>query len=129
LAKHAFSVHLKDMGVEEYTDGFLLSEVPLGAGMLDLKGMIAVLRKANPKVRLNLEMITRDPLKIPCLTEKYWATLGKVPGRDLGRMLALVRRHAKKLPRITALTAAKQVEAEEEHVRRSFEYAGKELKG
>jgi sugar phosphate isomerase/epimerase len=128
LAKHAFSVHLKDMGVEEYADGFLLSEVPLGEGILDLKGMIAALRKANPKVRLNLEMITRDPLKIPCLTEKYWATLGKVPGRDLGRMLALVRRHAKKLPRITALPGAKQTEAEEENVRRSFDHARKELK-
>ena len=97
--------------------------------MLDLKKTIATLRKANPKIRLNLEMITRDPLKIPCLTEKYWATLGKVPGRDLGRMLALVRRRQKKepLPRISALSEAKQREAEEGNVRRSMEYARKEL--
>jgi sugar phosphate isomerase/epimerase len=129
LAKHAFSVHLKDMGVEEYADGFLLAEVPLGQGVLDLKKVIATLRKANPKIRLNLEMITRDPLKIPCLTEKYWATLGKVPGRDLGRMLALVRRHQKKepLPRISPLSEEKQREAEERHVRVSLEYARKEL--
>src|SRR5262245_12793999 len=95
LAKQAKSVHLKDVGVEEYSDGFLLAEVPLGQGVFDLKAMIAALREANPKVRLNLEMITRDPLKVPCLGEKYWATLGKVPGRDLARMLALVRRHDK----------------------------------
>ena len=37
------------MGVEEYADGFLLSEVPLGEGILDLKGMVAALRKANPR--------------------------------------------------------------------------------
>ena len=29
LAPLAFSTHIKDMGVEEYADGFLLSEVPL----------------------------------------------------------------------------------------------------
>jgi sugar phosphate isomerase/epimerase len=129
LAPRAFTVHLKDMGVEEYDDGFLLAEVPLGQGLLDLKKVIAALRKANPKIRLNLEMITRDPLKVPCLTDKYWATLDKVPGRDLGRMLALVRKHRRKerLPRISALSAAKQREAEEAHVRRSFEYAREHL--
>lgn len=129
LAARAFTVHLKDMGVEEYADGFLLAEVPLGEGLLDLKQVTAALRKGNPKVRLNLEMITRDPLQVPCLTEKYWATLGKVPGRDLGRMLALVRKREKKgkLPRITALASAKQREAEEAHVRRSFEYARRGL--
>jgi sugar phosphate isomerase/epimerase len=129
LARHAHSVHLKDMGVEEYADGFLLAEVPLGQGVLDLKKIIATLHRVNPKIRLSLEMITRDPLKIPCLTEKYWATLDKVPGRDLARMLALVRRRQKKepLPRISTLSEAKQREAEEGNVRRSMEYARKEL--
>jgi sugar phosphate isomerase/epimerase len=129
LARHAFSVHLKDMGVEEYAEGFLLAEVPLGQGVLDLKKVVATLRKANPKVRLNLEMITRDPLKIPCLTEKYWATLARVPGHDLARMLALVRRRQKKEPllRISPLSATKQREVEEKHVRASMEYGRKEL--
>ena len=36
LAPWAFSTHLKDMAVEEYEDGFLLAEVPLGKGFLDL---------------------------------------------------------------------------------------------
>ena len=36
LAPMALSVHLKDMAVQPYADGFLLSEVPLGTGMLDL---------------------------------------------------------------------------------------------
>src|SRR5207253_5553332 len=75
LAPHAISSHLKDMAVQEYEEGFLLSEVPLGEGFLDLKRMVAVLQKANPTIQFNLEMITRDPLKIPCLTSKYWATM------------------------------------------------------
>lgn len=129
LAQHALSVHLKDMGVEEYSDGFMLAEVPSGQGMLDLKMLITTLRKANSKIRLNLEMITRDPLKVPCLTEKYWATLDKVPGRDVARMLALVRRRQKKepLPRISSLSEVKQREAEERNIRLSFEYARKDL--
>jgi sugar phosphate isomerase/epimerase len=127
LAKWTATVHLKDMGVEESKDGFLLSEVPLGRGLLDLKGIVAAVRRANPKARFNLEMITRDPLSIPCLGDKYWATLDKVPGRDLARMLAWVRSGAKKepLPRITKLPVEEQVKAEDRHVRESFEYAAK----
>ena len=36
LAPLAFTTHFKDMALEEYRDGFLLSEVPLGTGILDL---------------------------------------------------------------------------------------------
>jgi len=75
LAPFAFSTHIKDMGVQEYENGFLLSEVPLGEGFLDLKHMIAVLDEANPKIQFMGEMITRDPLKLPFLADKYWATM------------------------------------------------------
>ena len=81
LAPWAFSCHLKDMGVAECPDGFLLSEVPLGEGLLDLGRIVKVLREGRPKLRFNLEMITRDPLLIPCLQDGYWATFGGVPVR------------------------------------------------
>lgn len=128
LAPWTLTVHLKDMGVEESADGFLLSEVPLGQGRLDLKAVVGVVRKANPRARFNLEMITRDPLSIPCLTDKYWATLERVPGRDLARMLAWVRAGARKgpLPRISKLPAEEKLKTEDRHVRESFEYAAKE---
>ncbi len=71
LAPYAFTTHLKDMGVKEYEDGFLLSEVPLGTGVLDLRSIIDVCRKYNPNIIFNLEMITRNPLKIPCFTDQY----------------------------------------------------------
>lgn len=127
LAPFALTVHLKDMGVEESADGFRLAEVPLGAGILDLKAIVGALRKANPKVRFQLEMITRDPLPVPCLTEKYWATLGRVPGRDLARTLALVRKSARQepLPQITRLAEKEQLAAEDANVRQSFAFAAK----
>jgi sugar phosphate isomerase/epimerase len=129
LAPYAFTSHVKDLGVEEYADGFLMAEVPLGAGFVDLGRIVAVLREAKSAPRLNLEMITRDPLKIPCLTGKYWATLEHVPGRRLAEALALVRKHTAKkpLPRVSGLARAEQVRREDENVRESLRYAKDKL--
>ena len=125
LAKWTRTVHLKDMGVEESPTGFLLSEVPLGEGRLDLVKIVATVREANPKARFNLEMITRDPLSIPCLTEKYWATMPSVPGFDLARMLTWVRaeKRMESLPRISKLSEKDQLAREDEHVKRSMAFA------
>lgn len=129
LAPLAFTTHIKDLGVEEYSDGFLMSEVPLGTGFLDLRRILTTLRKAKPDVRFNLEMITRDPLRIPCLTRKYWVTLGHVSGRRLAEALALVRKHVARqpLPRIQALSQKEKLEREDENVRQSLRYAGEKL--
>lgn len=118
LAPWTRTVHLKDIGVEEAADGFRMAEVPLGKGVLDLKSIVAEVRKHQPKARFQLEMITRDPLSIPCLTEKYWATLARVPGKELARTLQFVKLHARKepLPRITSLKLADQLEVEDQNV-------------
>jgi sugar phosphate isomerase/epimerase len=129
LAPWVRSCHLKDMGVEDSPDGFLLAEVPLGDGFLDLKGIVGTLQKAWPKLRLSLEMITRDPLRIPCLTDDYWSTLDRVPGRDLSRMLAMVRKHAAKEPllRTSKLPGDEQRAVEDRNVRRCLEFGRERL--
>jgi sugar phosphate isomerase/epimerase len=126
-APWTFTTHLKDMGVEEYDDGFLLSEVPLGHGFLDIPSVIKTLRKAHPEVRLNLEMITRDPLRVPCLTKKYWATLGQVPGSALAEALTRIRRHKslQPLPIVSPLDHRAQLAAEAANVTASLAYARK----
>lgn len=91
LAPFVVTTHIKDMAVQECAEGFLLSEVPLGQGRLDLAQMQEICRQSNPRVTWNLEMITRDPLAIPCLTQKYWATFPDRPATDLARTLAWVR--------------------------------------
>ena len=125
LAPLAFTTHLKDMGVEEYADGFLLAEAPLGIGFLDLSKIVSSLRRVRPDITFNLEMMTRDPLKIPCLTTKYWATLEHVPARRLAEMLALVRAKAAKkpLPRISELKKEDQFQREDDNVRQCLHYA------
>ena len=42
-------------------------------------------------VEVQLEMITRNPLEVPCLTDKYWATFPDRNGRYLADTLRLVR--------------------------------------
>ncbi len=129
LAPYAYSVHIKDMGVEAYEDGFLLSEVPLGEGFLDLNKIVQTVRRSQPNTRFTLEMITRDPLQIPVFTEKYWATFAALPGRDLAMMLNTVknRNSDKPLPRISQLSPAEQLRVEEENVQKSVAYAADTL--
>ena len=91
LAPFAMSVHLKDMAVQPYENGFLLSEVPLGTGMLDLPRIISTLRRANPGIAFNLEMATRDPLKVPCLANDYWVTFPERKATQLEAALARVK--------------------------------------
>lgn len=127
-APFAFSTHIKDMGLEADADGFLLSEVPLGQGYLDMARIMATIKKARPEVRFNLEMITRDPLSIPVLSKKYWATLGNVPATDLADILAAVKQHGKKpLPRVGQLGKEERLKIEEDNVRQSIVYAAKHL--
>lgn len=124
LAPWARSCHLKDMDVEPYDEGFLLSEVPLGRGLLDLPSLVGELRRSNPRLRLSLEMITRDPLEIPCLTDRYWATLCDVPGRDLARALSRARRRVGvELPRVSDRPLPDRLELEESNVLACLRYA------
>jgi 3-oxoisoapionate decarboxylase len=128
LAPYTFSVHLKDMAAEECERGYFLSEVPLGAGMLDIKRMVNIVRRAKPEVHFSLEMITRDPLEVPCLTDKYWATFD-VNGIQLARLLSTIRAHKPRspLPRITGLTPEERYALELEFVDRSIVYARDQL--
>ena len=91
LAPFTMSVHLKDMSVQPDVGGFRLSEVPLGTGVLDLPRMIKALAKANPALVFNLEMATRDPLRVPCLTGGYFATFPERKAARLDVMMEWVK--------------------------------------
>jgi 3-oxoisoapionate decarboxylase len=128
MAPFAFSSHLKDMAVAEYENGFLLSEVILGRGFLDIRRMVTALQKSNPNIRLVLEMITRDPLQIPCLTDKYYAPFENRPATQLARTLAMVKAHpGADLPKTTGLTSAQRVQFEDQNVRACLAWANTNL--
>ncbi len=133
LKPYVFASHIKDMAVEPYEDGFLLSEVPLGEGFLDIKGMVQSLREKDPNMPFDLEMITRDPLKIPVFTDKYWVTFddsySPLPGRDLARTLEIVHKHkpSSPLPHTSGLSPEALLKLEDENVRKSIDYARQNL--
>ena len=125
----AFTAHFKDQAVREYEDGFLFADVPLGKGFLDLAQIARLLRTANPQIRLNLEVMTRDPLKVPVLTSGYWATMADVPAADLARTLRTVKTKAptEPLPTVSSLPIDQQVRTEAENIRGSIAYARQQL--
>lgn len=127
LAPFAFSTHVKDMGVKAYEKGFLLSEVELGKGIVDLKTAVELCKKHNSQVTFSLEMITRDPLQIPCLEESYWLTFESTKAKDLAKILRIVRDQAfqGELPHINHLNSEQRLAFEEENVVKCLAYSKK----
>ncbi len=124
-----FSCHIKDMAVAPYQDGFLLSEVPLGEGFLDLKKMVSTLRAKDPDMVFDLEMITRDPLKVPIFTPKYWVTFGDMPARQVAWVMETLQKNPPKkpLPKTSGLAPADQVKLEDEYNMACIRYARQNL--
>jgi sugar phosphate isomerase/epimerase len=124
------AVHLKDMAVCEYEDGFLLADVVFGEGTLDLPKIVQTIRKAKPGITFSAEMSTRDPLRVPCLTEKYWATFASISGSDLAGALRYVRANASPrelLPKVSNLPLEQQIKLEEDNVKKCLIFAMEHL--
>ena len=131
LAKYSYSSHIKDHLLQEYNDGFQLYDAVLGEGIIDLPRVIRVLRQGNPDIKFTLETMTRDALKVPYLTERYWATFeaGEMPARDLAMTLRTVRDTQPKdpLPLFSTLSEEEKVRVEDENVRKGLAYAAEKL--
>lgn len=124
LAPYVYSTHIKDMAVGPHVQGFLLSEVPLGEGILDLGKIADLCQKFHPSVTFNLEMITRDPLLIPCLTASYWSTFhNQIPASAMAHILEMVETHKTTLPRTRQLDVESLLALEEKNVRQSLAYS------
>ena len=131
LAPVTFYVSFKDMAVGLYDDGFLLAEMALGEGLLDLPAMVKGLQQRDPQMIFALEMITREPLRIPVHTRKYWATFepsdSPLPGKDVARMLELARTSKHKLTTTVGLSPAEALKLEDAMIDRSIAYARRSL--
>jgi sugar phosphate isomerase/epimerase len=128
LEPYTIFVSFKDIGVDFYEDGILLSEVPFGEGNFDLKAIVNRFQKKDPKMLFQLEMLTRDPLKVPIFTDQYWKVYDEkspVPPKDLARLIAYVRNHPPKkpLPRTSGLTPAQALALEDKLNQQCIDYA------
>jgi sugar phosphate isomerase/epimerase len=129
LAPYVKSCHMKNMGVQNYADGFLMSEVLFEDGFMDIPAMWKILKTANPRLNPMHELITRDPLKVTILTDKYWATWPERSGKYLADTIRLVNANQSKkpLPMISTLPEADQFAAEESNNVKCFDWARKSL--
>ncbi len=127
LAPYAVNTHLKDIGVQPYEDGFLMAQVALGTGFLDLKRVTEAIRRYHPKINFSLEMMARNPLKIPCLTDRYWATFPNRSGGYLARALRWVEKNKQELHNMDGMSETQKAEFEQENFRKSIIYARDEL--
>ena len=128
LAPYTIFVSFKDIGVDFYPDGILLSEVAFGDGHLDLAAIVARFQKKDPKMLFQLEMLTRDPLKIPIFTEQYWKVFddkSPAPARDLAMLIAWVRNNPPKrpLPRTSGLSPQGILALEDQLNQQCIDYA------
>lgn len=128
LAPYTIFVSFKDVAVDFYDEGILLSEVPLGDGHNDLPAIVRLLQKKDPNMVFQLEMITRDPLKVPIFTEQYWRVYDEkspVPPRDLAMLIDWVRKHPPKkpLPRVSGLTPEQRLALEDQFNQACIDYA------
>jgi sugar phosphate isomerase/epimerase len=125
FAPLAFTVHFKDQAVRESADGFWFADVALGEGFIDLPAVVKVLRDAKPNIHFNLEVITRDPLSVPVLTNDFWVTMPDTPASELARALRLVKTKGCPKPFVTIsqLPVDQQLAAELRNVEQSIAYA------
>lgn len=128
LAPYALFVSFRDIAVDFYDEGLLLSEVPLGEGHYDLPAFVKKVQARKPDMLFQLEIITRDPLKVPIFTSDYWKVYDEnspVPPQDLARLVAWVRAHPPKhpLPSVAGLSAEERLALEDTYNQRSIDYA------
>lgn len=126
LAPYAVATHVKDIGVQPYDEGFRMSELPLGEGLIDIHKLVTAVRAARPTSHFSLEMITRDPLDIPCLTDKYWATFPDRNGSYLARALSRARDWSKGkqgLPTVSDRDNAALLRLTDENIKICLNYA------
>ena len=87
-----------------------------------------MMQKKNPKMLFQLEMLTRDPLKVPIFTDQYWKVYDErspASSRDLAMLVDWVRKNPPKrpLPRTSGLSPEGVLALEDECNQRSIDYA------
>lgn len=128
LAPYTINTHLKDMWLGEYQNGILLGEPVFGEGFCDLRRIVSIIRRARPDARFTIEMLTRDPLKVPVFSDGYWVTFPDRDGKRLAKTIAAARGTApRSLPEVGRMNKEERIRLEEQNVVRCLEYAAKEF--
>jgi sugar phosphate isomerase/epimerase len=122
MARYTVSTHIKDMAWTFTDEAMFLSEVNLGQGYLPVSTYVTQIRAARPKTRFTLEMITRDPLRVPCWDAEYYLTLPTRNARILAQLKQAAKAKSPSVPRTGSLPRAEQLRQEEDNVRQCLRW-------
>ncbi|MBM3801264.1 MAG: hypothetical protein FJW26_03020 [Acidimicrobiia bacterium] len=88
-----------------------------------------VLRRSRADIRFCLEMMTRDPLKVPYLDNKYWASReNRDPAKiESFKNSVLSRAWTKPLPKVSGMSSQRMLAVEDDSIRRCVAYAKRTL--
>jgi hypothetical protein len=129
LSPYAVTSLLKDMTISSTEDGFLLTDVPLGQGIIPLAKIMEILRRGRSDIHFCLDMVTRDPWKVPFMKDKYWVTYEeKNEGRiEKFKTSILSKASSTSLPKISGMSSPRMLAVEDDNIRKSVSYAKRTL--
>ena len=129
LAPYTLMGHIKDIAVDTYEEGFLLSEVALGEGILDLKEMVRILREKDAEHALlprhGHGRSVEDPGshgQILGHLRRFLKPAGR-PGWPGSLVSSRSNPPKKPLPRVTGLSPEAALKFEDENNLKCIEYA------
>jgi len=85
LVKH---VHLKDYRIYRTPEGFRLVRCPIGVGILDVKGLLSILRQNAPDATIVVELAALESRHVRFLRDEYWTGF---PPRRVEEILPVLR--------------------------------------
>ena len=93
-----------------------------GTGVADQKALWEILKAGNAELNFLHEIITRDPLQVPCLTASYWSSLPERSADELAKHMDWIRSNASELPYVSQLSPQELLHAEEDNNRDTLDW-------
>lgn len=129
LSPYAVTALIKDMTISSTEDGFQLTDVPLGQGIIPLAKIMEILRKGRPDIHFCLDMVTHDPWKVPFKKDKYWVTYEERNEERIEKFKTsiLSKASSTSLPKISGMSSPRMLAVEDDNIRKSVSYAKRTL--
>ncbi len=129
LSPYAVTSLLKDMTISSTEEGFLLTDVPLGQGIIPLAKIMEILRRGRSDIHFCLEMVTRDPWIVPFKKDKYWVTYEEKNEERIEKFKTsiLSKASSTSLPKISGMSSPRMLAVEDDNIRKSVSYAKRTL--
>jgi 3-oxoisoapionate decarboxylase len=93
LGKRIVNVHLKDYRIYSTSSGYRLVRCALGEGILDLRGLFAILAEVAPTATCNIELAAIHARHIRIFEDDWWQGFGPRDVREVLPALRFALRH------------------------------------